>query len=138
VERYFQQGQDEDDSSTALRDTIRTTITNDDDFHQFLTTTRRALHKHPQVMYQESFASETIQTILDELKISYTTGWARNTHTDVYPGKGGYGVVAHIGTGDKEQPCIILRADMDALPIKEATEGIDDFKSENEGQMHAW
>ena len=135
VASYFEN--DDDAASTGLRDTIRQ-MANDEDMHEFLLATRRSLHKHPQVMYQESFASQTIQTILDELDIKYTTGWAKNTHENVYKGKGGYGVVAHIGTGDKSQPCIILRADMDALPIKEATEGIDAFKSENEGQMHAW
>jgi len=30
-----------------------------------------------------------------------------------------------------------LRADMDALPIMEATTGIDTYKSSNPGQMHA-
>jgi len=135
VASYFEN--DDDAASTGLRDTIRQ-MANDEDMYEFLLATRRSLHKHPQVMYQESFASQTIQTILDELDIKYTTGWAKNTHENVYKGKGGHGVVAHIGTGDKSQPCIILRADMDALPIKEATEGIDAFKSENEGQMHAW
>ncbi len=48
---------------------------------------------------------------------------------------GGYGVVAHIGSG--KEPCIILRADMDALPIEEKTENIEQFKSKQPGKMHA-
>jgi amidohydrolase len=43
--------------------------------------------------------------------------------------------VADIGTG--ESPCIILRADMDALPIDEQTSDIGSFKSTEKGKMHA-
>lgn len=50
---------------------------------------------------------------------------------------GGYGIVAHIGTGNVNEPCIILRADMDALPIVEATKGIEEYKSTVKGKMHA-
>lgn len=88
-------------------------------------------------MYQEAFTSDTIQAILTELNIRYTTGWAKNIHQDVYPGPGGYGIVAHIGTQREDQPCIILRADMDALPIEESTRNIESFKSLNKGKMHA-
>jgi len=40
-----------------------------------------------------------------------------------------------IGTG--EEPCIILRADMDALPINEQTQQVDSFQSRTAGKMHA-
>lgn len=103
--------------------------------HDFLVATRRNLHRHPEVMYNEHDTSAYIQKTLKAMDIQFTTGWAINTHPDRIPGRGGYGIVADIGTG--EDPCIILRADMDALPILEKTQGIDDFKSENEGEMHA-
>ncbi|CDJ30621.1 uncharacterized protein EMH_0059950 [Eimeria mitis] len=45
----------------------------------------------------------------------------------------GTGVVAEIGTG--EAPCVLLRADMDALPIHEQADVA--FRSEVEGKMHA-
>ncbi len=70
-----------------------------------------------------------------ELGIKFTTGWAKNSHQDVYKGQGGYGIVADIGTG--ASPCIILRADMDALPIIESTNNIESFKSTEKGKMHA-
>jgi len=127
---------DEKASSEALQQEIRK-MANGDQVQNFLSTTRRALHRHPELMFQESLTSDTIQAILKELNISYTTGWAKNIHQDVYPGPGGFGIVAHIGTQREDQPCIILRADMDALPIEESTRNIESFKSLNKGKMHA-
>ena len=118
----------------GLKDEIEI-LANTDALKSFLVSVRRQLHRHPEVMYQESFTSQTIQKVLSELNIEYTTGWAKNTHQDVYKGQGGYGIVADIGTG--QSPCIILRADMDALPIDEMTSDIDTFKSTERGKMHA-
>jgi len=135
VEAFFQ-NQPDTEISNKLKESFRQ-MANEADLKDFLKATRRSLHRHPDIMYQESFASRTIKTILDELDIRYSTGWGKNTHEDVIPGKGGYGVVADIGTLRKDQPCIILRADMDALPIRETTEGINAFKSSSPGKMHA-
>jgi metal-dependent amidase/aminoacylase/carboxypeptidase family protein len=100
-----------------------------------LVSMRRALHRHPELMYNEHDTSAYIQSALKAMDIPFTTGWAVNTVPDQIPGKGGYGVVADIGTGGP--PCVLLRADMDALPILEKTEGVDDFKSTRDGKMHA-
>ena len=89
----------------------------------------------PELMYQEKETSDIVQAVLTKLEIPFTTGWSVNTHPDVITGPGGYGVVADIGTGT--QPCVLLRADMDALPITERTEGVDIFKSRNTDRMHA-
>jgi len=123
-------------ASSALKKAIETTA-NSSELKEFLTTTRRALHRDPEVMYELPHTSKTITSILEELEIPYTTGWAKNTHPEHFPGPGGYGVVAHIGSKDPTGPCIILRADMDALPILEATENIETFKSKTPGKMHA-
>lgn len=50
-----------------------------------------------------------------------------------YDGPGGTGVVAEIGDG--QAPCVLLRADMDALPIQEAAPV--GFASKAPGKMHA-
>ena len=105
------------------------------ELYDFLIHTRRTLHRVPELMYNEKLTSTYIQSILKELNIEYTTGWAVNTHGGVIKGKGGYGIVADIGTG--EQPCVVLRADMDALPIYERTQDIEEFKSVHDGKMHA-
>lgn len=82
---------------------------------------RRTLHRHPELMYEEVRTSQLVQQKLDELGIPYVSGIAET------------GVVATLGTG--EQPCVALRADMDALPIHE--EADIDFRSEVDGKMHA-
>jgi amidohydrolase len=113
---------------------------------------RRTLHRCPELMYQEEQTSAYIQQVLGELDIRYTAGWGKNIHeppsqpsTDekkegaedirYIDGPGGYGVVADLGTG--QEPCVLLRADMDALPILEQTPGIAEFASRNQGRMHA-
>lgn len=69
-----------------------------------LIATRRDLHQHPELFFQEIRTAKKITAQLDELGIEYTTGAAKT------------GVVAHLGEG---APVIALRADMDALPIQE-------------------
>ena len=137
VASYFSS---EEDStiSISLKESIHK-MANTQDMHEFILSTRRSLHRNPELMYELPQTSQTIATILDELNIPYTTGWAKNTHQEVFPGPGGYGIVAHIGKNinEEDQPCIILRADMDALPILEATKNIESFKSKTNHQMHA-
>ena len=135
VETYFQNDESEAISS-ELRDKIKE-LANTQELKDFLTTVRRSLHRKPELMYELPFTSNTIKSVLEEYGIPYTDGWARNTHEEAFPGKGGYGIVAHIGSGKEDEPCVILRADMDALPILEATQGIDKFKSSQNGKMHA-
>eukprot|EP00934_Nitzschia_sp_Nitz4_P006511 Nitzschia sp. Nitz4//scaffold20_size174350//7367//11400//NITZ4_002075-RA/size174350-processed-gene-0.295-mRNA-1//-1//CDS//3329541728//6501//frame0 len=128
VESFFL----DDSESLALKQEIRSHASN---HTEFLVTTRRSLHKHPELLYNEKETSGYIQAVLDDLDISYSTGWGVNTVPERIPGRGGYGIVADIGTG--EEPCVLIRADMDALPIFEETEGNDEFRSANPGKMHA-
>jgi len=83
---------------------------------------RRDLHQHPELSFQEKLTSEKIQAFLDAKGITYTKGWA------------GHGIVASI-QGNQNGPCVMLRADLDALPINE--ENDVPYKSLNHGIMHA-
>jgi len=82
---------------------------------------RRRLHRFPELMYEEVKTSELVRTTLDELGIQYQSPIAET------------GVLATLGTG--REPCVALRADMDALPILE--EADVPFRSEVDGKMHA-
>ncbi len=83
---------------------------------------RRHLHRHPELSFKEEQTGRYIAARLAEWDIPHTTGWA------------GHGVVGLI-EGAQPGPTIALRADIDALPIREA----DDrpYRSEVEGVMHA-
>jgi hippurate hydrolase len=83
---------------------------------------RRALHRYPELSGNESKTAAAVCAFLDSLGIRYRTQVA------------GTGVVAEM-SGPKDVPCVVLRADMDALPIQEET-GLD-FTSAYPGVMHA-
>lgn len=82
---------------------------------------RRRLHRHPELQFEEVKTNQLVCQTLDELGVAYTSPIAKT------------GVLATIGTG--EEPCVMLRADMDALPIHEQADV--DFRSEVDGKMHA-
>ncbi len=82
----------------------------------------RDIHKHPELSYKEKRTASKVADILNSL------GMEVNTEI------GGTGVTGLL-RGEKEGPAVALRADMDALQIKEET-GCE-FTSENEGVMHA-
>jgi hypothetical protein len=128
VDSFFSDARFSDD----LKEDIHTRA---EQLTDFLVYTRRNLHRRPELMYNERETSAHVQSVLKELDIPYTAGWGVNTVPDIIPGPGGYGIVVDIGTGGS--PCVLLRADMDALPILERTEGIDGFKSLKDGSMHA-
>lgn len=83
---------------------------------------RRDIHAHPELSFTETRTAALVVDRLNELGgITVRSGVAKT------------GVVGEFGTG--EGPTIALRADMDALPILEAT-GLS-FASTNPGLMHA-
>lgn len=83
---------------------------------------RRDFHRHPELGYQEHRTADVIVRKLEELDLQITTGVAKT------------GVVA-LMKGGHPGPTILLRADMDALPIQEET-GLE-YASETPGVMHA-
>ena len=81
---------------------------------------RHDLHRHPELGFEEHRTSEMIAGLL--------AGWGWRVHR----GLAGTGVVAQMGQG---APVIGLRADIDALPIVEATGAA--HASTIPGKMHA-
>jgi amidohydrolase len=83
---------------------------------------RRHLHAHPELSYKEFQTSAFVQDKLKTLGIPFEI-------------KAKTGVVGLIKGKNPEKRVIALRADMDALPIREENEV--PYKSKNEGIMHA-
>ena len=95
------------------------------DFHEEMTAWRHDLHAHPELSLQEVRTSGIVQAKLREFGVDEViTGIARTGVIGVIRGRGGDSARA-----------VGLRADMDALPIEEAT-GLD-YASRAPGVMHA-
>lgn len=84
---------------------------------------RRHLHQNPELCGKEKETANYVCQVLDQIGISY--------QRDIT----GHGVVAILQGNLKGDRCIALRADMDALPIKEQNNHA--YCSLNEGIMHA-
>ena len=83
---------------------------------------RRDLHRHPELAFEETRTAEIVATHLEQLGM------------EVQRGVGKTGVVG-ILEGGREGKTVMLRFDMDALPIEEANEV--DYASQEPGKMHA-
>ncbi len=83
---------------------------------------RRALHAHPELAFEEVQTAGMVVAELEKLGIDYQAEVGRT------------GVVGTI-VGGRPGPILAIRADMDALPIRERTGLL--FASEVEGRMHA-
>jgi amidohydrolase len=93
----------------------------DDDIEQQLILWRRHLHAHPELSFQEHETTALIADLLQQWDIPFE----RPLET---------GVVATI-RGSLPGPTVVVRCDIDALPIDE--ENTFDFKSTIAGRMHA-
>jgi len=83
---------------------------------------RRDFHKHPELGFKEYRTSEIVANYLEKCELNVKRGIAKT------------GVVALL-EGNVPGPTLLLRADMDALPIQE--ENKISYKSVNDGVMHA-
>ena len=83
---------------------------------------RRYFHENPELSFCEYKTMDYICKRLDSLGISYQSGIA------------GTGILAEV-KGCKDGKCLLIRADMDALPITEKTNV--SYASKNDGVMHA-
>jgi len=84
---------------------------------------RRHLHQHPELSFQEFETSKFIQSQLQQAGIDFTTGYVKT------------GIVAIIKGQEPDSKTVLLRGDMDALPIVE--NNVHEYKSQNDGVMHA-
>src|SRR5712691_834087 len=89
-----------------------------------LLATRRALHPHPQPGFEEQRTSGLVAERLQRLGYTVRTG----------VGKTGVVGLRDGASGGKAR-CVLIRADMDALPIEEANDV--SYRSQAAGKMHA-
>ena len=85
-----------------------------------LVATRRDIHQHPELGFEETRTAALVAERLRKLDYHVT------------PGVGKTGVV---GLKKKDGRCVLLRADMDALPVEEAN--AVPYRSKAPGKMHA-
>jgi amidohydrolase len=83
---------------------------------------RRDLHRHPELAFQETRTAGIVAATLSELGFEVQTGIGKT------------GVVGLL-EGDHDGPTVLVRADMDALPIHEANQ--TDYISQTPNTMHA-
>ncbi|WP_099157325.1 M20 family metallopeptidase [Virgibacillus ndiopensis] len=93
-----------------------------DELYPEMVETRRYLHQHPELSFQETETAKFIADYYEKLGIPYQAN------------VGGNGVIATL-KGGKPGKTIALRADFDALPIQEENEV--PYKSMVDGVMHA-
>jgi amidohydrolase len=84
---------------------------------------RRELHRHPELGFEEHRTAEFVAGHLDRLGLEVRTG------------VGVTGVVGLLRATKSQGPAVLLRADMDALPIQEV--GGREYGSSIDGCMHA-
>ena len=99
---------------------IKTKVTG---LQNYLLEVRRHLHMHPELSFQETETAKYISDQLMKHQIEHRTGVV------------GTGIIALVKGKNPEKKCVLLRGDMDALPIAEQNEVA--YKSKHEGVMHA-
>lgn len=85
---------------------------------------RHDLHRHPELAFAEHRTSRVVEEQLGRAGIQFQSGLGKGT-----------GVLGFLPATGAAQATVALRADMDALPIKENTGR--DYASTAEGTMHA-
>jgi amidohydrolase len=83
---------------------------------------RRDLHRHPEIAFEETRTAGIVAAALSEMGLEVQTGIGKT------------GVVGLL-EGEGDGPTLLVRADMDALPVHEANE--TEYISEIPGKMHA-
>lgn len=94
-----------------------------DQYFDTIVKIRRHIHQYPELSFEEINTSAYICEILDKYQISYTKGIVKT------------GIIAIIQGKNPNKKTILLRADLDALPIEEKNDV--SYKSKHKGVMHA-
>lgn len=95
-----------------------------------LTLLRHRLHRHPELGLDLPRTQEAVLEALAGLPLEVSTGTSCSSVTAVLRG-----TAAAPGGSGAQRPVVLLRGDMDALPV---TEGVDvPFRSQVDGVMHA-
>jgi amidohydrolase len=97
-------------------------LTEADALFTYTQSMRRDFHRHPELGFQEFRTAGIVSSELSKLGLEVATGVGKT------------GVVALL-EGTNPGPTILLRVDMDALPIHEVTGA--EYASQNAGVMHA-
>ena len=95
--------------------------------YQYILDLYKHFHANPELSFKESASAERMKAELEPLGFTVSTGlgekWvkkkAKAETGKIIDGVGGYGLVAVMENGDG--PTVMLRADMDALPLEEKT-----------------
>ncbi|WP_258394678.1 M20 family metallopeptidase [Paenibacillus sp. MDMC362] len=96
------------------------------ELHEELSGIRRDLHQHPELLYDVFRTSKLVTDLLESWGIEVRRNVGRHF---------GMGVVGTLHGTAGSGPTLLLRADMDALPIRE--ENDVSYRSKHEGVMHA-
>jgi len=104
----------------SLKDSIKSLAS---EYLREVTDIRRHLHRHPELSFKEFETAKFIAEKLTEYGITFQDKVAKT------------GIVALIRGKDPECKVVALRADMDALPVKEKSNA--EYCSVNDGVMHA-
>ena len=99
------------------------------DLQEDLVRLRHDLHRRPEIGLQLPRTQEKVLQALDGLPLEITLGKDTTSVTAVL--RGGHAG----GESSSPRPAVLLRADMDGLPVQEKT-GVD-FTSQADGAMHA-
>ena len=93
--------------------------------HDYVVNLRRWFHRHPELAKEEFETQKAIEQELDKLGLAHKR----------IAGTGVYAEIEGMAQADGEKRCIVLRADIDALPVTQ--ENAPEYKSLNDGRMHA-
>ncbi len=114
-------------TESSITECIRATAS---ELESYVIEKRRYFHAHPELSMHEVETSNALARELDEIGVSYV----RPYETGLIATIKGEAEGAYDEAG-KPHHCIALRSDIDALPVNELNEV--DYKSQNEGVMHA-